>query len=87
MTSVMRSNFKQYSQYVTLGTMKKESNTNLMPYISVVVLDGMNMVQVRCEALMISKTSEVYEIMLEACFKMAPATKRETYNAHLATNS
>ena len=91
MTLVMTSNFERFLQFITLDTMKKKTNTKLMPYMSVIVLDDMNVVKVCCKALMIGKTFERYTIMLQVCFKMAPAIKRENIqcifnNKSLITN-
>ena len=74
---MMSSNFERFSQMITLDTMKKKTSTNVMPYISFVILDDMNKFQVCCEALMIGTTFKAYELMSEACFKMTPPMKRE----------
>ena len=54
MTSVMRSNFEKFSQYISVDAMKRKTNENLFPYMAIVVTDDMNKVQVCCEALIFS---------------------------------
>ena len=48
-----------------------------MLYMSVVVLDNMNKVQICCDDLMISKTFKVNKMMIDACFKMTLVMKCE----------
>ena len=56
--------------------MKKKTNTNVMPYMSVVVLDDVNRVHVCCEALILRDCFNAYKFMLESCFQMAPSVMR-----------
>ena len=70
MTSVTRSNFEKSSQFITIDEMKKKIDMYLIPYISVVILDDSNKVQVRCEAIVTGETFDAYKFMLEFYFQI-----------------
>ena len=72
MTSVMRSNFERYSQFICIDAMKKKTNVSLFPYMSITVLDEMNKVQVCCEALVMQERKEAYTFMIRLALSMAP---------------
>ena len=52
--------------------MKRKTNFNLFPYMSIVVIDDMKKVQVCCEALIISESHEGYNFMIDSAFAMVP---------------
>ena len=72
MTSVMRSNFEIYSQYISVDAIKSKTNDNLFPYMAIVVTEDMNKVQVCCETLIFSERHEAYNFMINSTFEMAP---------------
>ena len=77
MTAVMRSNFERFSQFICIDSRKSKTNPNLFPYMSVVVLDEMNKVQVCCEALIKEEMHDAYIFMLNSAFEMCPLLERE----------
>ena len=77
MTAVMRWNFERFSQFIHINSQKSKTNPNLFPYISIVVLDEMNKVQVCCEALIKEEMYDAYIFMLNSAFEMCPTLKQE----------
>ena len=57
--------------------MKKKTNFNLFPYMSIVVIDDLQKVQVCCEALIVSERHDGYSYMLNSAFNMAPKVSRK----------
>ena len=81
MTSVMRYNFLHYSTFICMDAMKKKTNVNLWPYMSIVVQDENGLVQVCCEALMTSERHDAYKFMLKSAFQMAPSFDNRNIHA------
>lgn len=87
MTAFMRSDFEKISSNICVDAMKRKTNISLFAYMSIVVTDDMNKVQVCCESLILREKHEVYKFILNSAFDMAPKVERYKIKCIFVMNS
>ncbi|GFH59584.1 hypothetical protein CTEN210_16060 [Chaetoceros tenuissimus] len=77
MTGQMRCDLEDLGDYLMLDMMKKETNTSLFLYASIVLHRADQSLCVACEALLLNESLPTYKFLCDATFNMAFEIKKE----------
>ena len=77
MTGQMRCDLEDLGDYLMLDMMKKETNTSLFLYASIVLHRSDQSLCVACEALLLNESLPTYKFLCDATFNMAFKIKKE----------